>query len=90
MLAVPRRQCLFEVLDVLCRHAPEGRYGRGGGRKAFATRPGEREVIDRMKVLREGGLAVDKIAAAAQRGTRKSPCGPAMVSNQCLPHPEGR
>jgi hypothetical protein len=32
--------------------------------KAFATRPGEREAIDRMKVLREGGLAVDKIAAA--------------------------
>src|ERR1035441_4188261 len=62
--STPRCQSLLEVRDVLRRHAPEGRYGRGGGRKAFATRPGEREVIDRMKVLREGGLAVDKIAAA--------------------------
>src|ERR1019366_2446880 len=42
IFSVPRRQRLLEVLDVLRCHAPEGRYGRGEGRKAFATRPGER------------------------------------------------
>ncbi|WP_260740099.1 recombinase family protein [Tunturiibacter lichenicola] len=36
--------------------------GRCEGRKPFGTRPGENEVIDRMKSLRKGGMAVDKIA----------------------------
>jgi DNA invertase Pin-like site-specific DNA recombinase len=38
--------------------------GRCEGRKPFGTRSGESEVIDRMKALREGGMAVDKIAVA--------------------------
>jgi DNA invertase Pin-like site-specific DNA recombinase len=36
--------------------------GRCEGRKPFGTRSGEKEVIDRMKSLRKGGMAVDKIA----------------------------
>jgi DNA invertase Pin-like site-specific DNA recombinase len=38
--------------------------GRCEGRKPFGTRPGESEVVERMKALRENGLAVDKVAAA--------------------------
>lgn len=38
--------------------------GRCEGRKPFGTRPGESEVIDKMKAMRATGLAVDKIAAA--------------------------
>ena len=36
--------------------------GRCEGRKPYGTRPGELEVIERMKALRKQGLALDKIA----------------------------
>src|ERR1700739_1113877 len=38
------------------------KVGRCEGRKAFGTRPGEAEIIQRIKELRQQGLAVDKIA----------------------------
>ncbi len=45
--------------------------GRCEGRKAYGVRPGESEVIERMKALRRGGMAVDKIAATVNaEGTR--------------------
>lgn len=37
--------------------------GRCEGRKPYGIRPGEAEVVERMKQLRQGGLAIDKIAA---------------------------
>jgi DNA invertase Pin-like site-specific DNA recombinase len=37
--------------------------GRCEGRKPYGARPGESEIIHRMKSLREAGMAVDKIAA---------------------------
>jgi DNA invertase Pin-like site-specific DNA recombinase len=37
--------------------------GRCEGRKPYGTRPGETEIIERMKALRSEGLAVDKVAA---------------------------
>lgn len=49
--------------------------GRCEGRKPFGTRPGEDEVIDRMKVLRERGMAVDKIAAALNEEHAKPRAG---------------
>lgn len=49
--------------------------GRCEGRKAYGTRPGESEVIDRMKTLREGGMAVDKIAAALNTEDAKPRAG---------------
>jgi len=39
------------------------RAGRWEGRKPYGTRPGEAELIERMKTLRRQGTAVDKIAA---------------------------
>jgi DNA invertase Pin-like site-specific DNA recombinase len=39
------------------------RAGRCEGRKPYGTRPGEAELIERMKTLRRQGTAVDKIAA---------------------------
>lgn len=45
------------------RQRNRAKNGRCEGRKPFGTRSGESEVIDRMKALREGGMAVDKIAA---------------------------
>ena len=44
------------------RQRSRAKTGRCEGRKPFGTRPGESEVIDRMKSLRKGGMAVDKIA----------------------------
>lgn len=38
--------------------------GHCEGRKPYGTRPGEAEVIERMKTLRHDGLAVDKVAGA--------------------------
>jgi DNA invertase Pin-like site-specific DNA recombinase len=46
------------------RQRSRAKTGRCEGRKPFGTRPGESEIIDRMKALREGGMAVDKIAVA--------------------------
>jgi DNA invertase Pin-like site-specific DNA recombinase len=46
------------------RHRIRTRAGRCEGRKPFGARPGEREIIERMAKLRQGGLAVDKIAEA--------------------------
>lgn len=46
------------------RQRIRGKAGRCEGRKAFGARPGEAEVIERMKELRQQGLAVDKIAEA--------------------------
>ena len=46
------------------RQRNRAKTGRCEGRKPFGTRPGENEVIDRMKVLRKDGMAVDKIAMA--------------------------
>lgn len=36
--------------------------GRCEGRKPYGTRAGEREIIDRIKTLRQQGVALDKIA----------------------------
>jgi DNA invertase Pin-like site-specific DNA recombinase len=38
--------------------------GRCEGRKQYGAKPGEPEVIEQMKEMRQGGLAVDKIADA--------------------------
>ena len=46
------------------RQRNRAKTGRCEGRKPYGVRPGESEVIDRMKVLRGEGMAVDKIAAA--------------------------
>jgi DNA invertase Pin-like site-specific DNA recombinase len=45
------------------RQRNRAKTGRCEGRKPFGTRPGEGEVIRRMKELRGEGIAVDKIAA---------------------------
>ena len=44
------------------RQRIRAKLGRCEGRKPYGTRPGEAEVIERMKKLREQGTAVDKIA----------------------------
>lgn len=44
------------------RQRMRAKTGRCEGRKAFGTRPSESQTIERMKALRETGLAVDKIA----------------------------
>ncbi|MCU1284167.1 MAG: Resolvase, N-terminal domain [Acidobacteriales bacterium] len=44
------------------RQRIRSKFGSCEGRKPYGERPGEIEVIKRMQVLREGGLAVDKIA----------------------------
>ena len=36
--------------------------GRCEGRKPYGARPGEQQIIERMKTLRKQGTAVDKIA----------------------------
>jgi DNA invertase Pin-like site-specific DNA recombinase len=45
------------------RERMRAKTGRCEGRKAYGNRPGESDIIDRMKVLRRGGMAVDKVAA---------------------------
>jgi DNA invertase Pin-like site-specific DNA recombinase len=45
------------------RERMRAKTGRCEGRKAFGSRPGEGDIIDRMKALRRGGMAVDKVAA---------------------------
>lgn len=44
------------------RQRTKAKQGRCEGRKAFGSRPGESEVVRLMQALREGGMAVDKIA----------------------------
>jgi DNA invertase Pin-like site-specific DNA recombinase len=44
------------------RQRIRAKTGRCEGRKAFGNRPGEAEVIERMKELRKQGFAVDRIA----------------------------
>jgi DNA invertase Pin-like site-specific DNA recombinase len=44
------------------RQRSRAKNGRCEGRKPYGTRPGENEVIERMKGLRTSGMAVDKIA----------------------------
>jgi DNA invertase Pin-like site-specific DNA recombinase len=44
------------------RQRIRAKAGRCEGRKPYGTRPGEVEVIERMKKLRQQGTAVDKIA----------------------------
>ncbi len=57
------------------RQRSRAKTGRCEGRKPFGTRPGESEVIDRMKALREGGMAVDKIAATLNEEHAKPRAG---------------
>lgn len=45
------------------RQRNRAKTGRCEGRKPFGARPGESEIIERMKALRKAGMAVDKIAA---------------------------
>jgi DNA invertase Pin-like site-specific DNA recombinase len=45
------------------RQRIKAKQGRCEGRKAFGARSGEAQAIERMRELRAGGLAVDKIAA---------------------------
>lgn len=45
------------------RQRSRAKTGRCEGRKPFGARPGETEIIERMKQLRAAGTAVDKIAA---------------------------
>jgi DNA invertase Pin-like site-specific DNA recombinase len=45
------------------RERIRAKTGRCEGRKAYGIRPGESDIIDRMKALRRGGMAVDKVAA---------------------------
>lgn len=45
------------------RQRMKAKQGRCEGRKAFGARSGESQVIERMRELRAGGLAIDKIAA---------------------------
>jgi len=45
--------------------------GRCDGRKPFGSRPGEQEVIDRMKELRKTGMSFPKIAAKLDEEGRK-------------------
>jgi DNA invertase Pin-like site-specific DNA recombinase len=44
------------------RQRIRAKVGRCEGRKPFGVRPGEKEVIERMHLLRRQGFAVDKIA----------------------------
>jgi DNA invertase Pin-like site-specific DNA recombinase len=44
------------------RQRIRARDGRCEGRKPYGTRPGESDVVDRIKTLRLSGMAVDKIA----------------------------
>jgi hypothetical protein len=57
------------------RGAREGHQGPMRRRKAYGARPGESEIIDRMKTLGEGGMAVDKIAAALNTEDAKPRAG---------------
>lgn len=44
------------------RQRIRAKVGRWEGRKPYGTRPGEAEVVEQMKELRQQGAAVDKIA----------------------------
>ena len=46
------------------RQRIRAKTGHCEGRKRYGSRPGESEVIERMKAMRATGLAVDKVAAA--------------------------
>jgi DNA invertase Pin-like site-specific DNA recombinase len=53
------------------RQRIRAKSGRCEGRKPYGTRPGETEVIERMKELRQQGTAVDTIAATLNaQGTK--------------------
>jgi DNA invertase Pin-like site-specific DNA recombinase len=57
------------------RQRIRAKQGHCEGRKQYGTRPGETDVIERMKRLRETGMAVDKIADALNRDAIKPRAG---------------
>lgn len=57
------------------RQRNRAKTGRCEGRKPYGVRPGEAEVVERMKALRAEGMAVDKIAAALNAASVKPRAG---------------
>jgi DNA invertase Pin-like site-specific DNA recombinase len=57
------------------RQRIRAKTGHCEGRKRYGSRPGESEVIERMKAMRATGLAVDKVAAALNAKGHKARSG---------------
>jgi len=57
------------------RQRIRAKVGRCEGRKPYGTRPGENDVIARIRELRQQGTAVDKIAAALNSEGKKPRAG---------------
>ena len=57
------------------RQRIRAKTGHCEGRKQYGARPGENEVIERMKAMRATGLAVDKVAAALNAEGHKARSG---------------
>ncbi len=57
------------------RQRNRAKTGRCEGRKPYGVRPGEAEVVERMKALRAEGMAVDKIAATLNTASVKPRAG---------------
>ena len=63
------------------RQRVKAQNGRCEGNKPYGTFAGEQEVIDRMKELRQGGLAVDTIAETLNAEGIKPRAGAQWHSN---------
>ena len=53
------------------RNRAKAKHGRCEGAKPYGTLPGEKEVLERMKALRQSGLAYERIAAQLNVEGRK-------------------
>ena len=63
------------------RQRIRAKVGRCEGRKPYGTRPGEAEVIERMKKLRQQGMAVDTIAETLNAEAVKPRAGQKWYAN---------